>query len=280
MTSLQDLLFIVYGYGVNSSDPRVPASIPASAPGQQASLTWALREIYPWNDTQGAYPLEFMHVPADFHFGYATNFSDGEGIYQMLIQSEEIFSQATSCVQGITPLGCPVADGKGEYTCINGVVGNICIATMCDAGFYVESTTGTCQPCPIGQYRAASTDPTQQSSCSQCTLPASVVTPTPTRDDRTNITCVGGFTAEAWTAEPCPYSIQCNATSLDRPDDGHGGRDRDDWIRPAKFWTTVALLSLLSGFLFIIVVVQCAQRVAKNRRVRGLDDDMGFASMQ
>jgi len=201
---------IAASYGVAPDDPLVPQSYPNGA-----SQTWAFREIYPWNDVEGSYPLEYLHVPAHFHFGWKTNSTDDDGLYQQLIIDNAIFA-ADTCVPGFAEKSCAVANGQGVQQCLFNKLQATCMAVTCDGGYFLQSKNGSsvCLPCAVGTYRHNRTSDRSflaQSVCSPCKQVVNVTL-------GEGMSCTGRFTTEAQAHEQCPFVFDCAYTAHDKVD--------------------------------------------------------------
>ena len=299
VTNIDEMAQTAAAYGIAPTDPRIPQPLPNGA-----AQSWALREIYPvsttahitfeaesknkrrknnrmplvlmllcflfalcdvqWNDTVGLYPLEFLHVPSDFHFAFLTDAWNEPVIYANLLGAHAIFS-ASSCVAGLSgaTLACAMPHGLGAYSCVGGVVGTHCLATMCSAGYAIvtNASSTTCQACAPGTYRAGSVDPSQQAVCSPC--PQVYALDIPQDDD---VQCAATWTAPAWPNSNCPYTLSCSSARAD-----HRGQ-----IQPVLMYALFAAAAAIILILIVALIVQ----TKKTRSTAPLDDDMHYARVQ
>jgi hypothetical protein len=170
--------------------------------------------------------LEYLHVPAHFHFGWATNSTDSAGLYAQLLVEQNIFAE-DKCVPGFDEIPCDTPNGQGVQACVNNkLVPGQCTVVSCNAGYYLNQSSygsagllqASCQPCGVGTWRSNATWTIKtvrgvvqdrsyeaQSVCAPCKLVANV-----TLADGT-VTCSGKFTATAVQSDNCPWVYRCEA---------------------------------------------------------------------
>jgi len=231
-------------YDLPMDDPNLPADINLAT---GAIVTFTLREIYPWDDHEGQYPLEFTFLPADFQLGYATNNSfDAQALYQQV--KEAGILKASTCVAGLTDLKCEVEHGSGLFDCIGGVIGDTCVSKICNAGYHLKN--GECVACEKGTYRES--DPlADQTTCSPC--------PPPDVSVRTSSSssCSGRFTAEAQETPRCAYEYVC---------------DGDAPISKSTF----AIIIIVASLLIIALTAGMIITIRKLRAARSIDINTHF----
>jgi hypothetical protein len=226
--------------GFPMESPLLPAALPNGA-----SFRFAIRELYPHNtDMQaakvapgGAAPIEFVHVSANFHEHYTSNFTDTAAIYA---QAQRAFD---TCVPGIADPVCHAANtwhGSGIRPCVGGVrdMGS-CVLALCDAGYTLDATAfpPVCSACAAGTYRDLS-----MSACVSCSNLQRAVS------GLSNVECT--YAGTGATNATCAFACTSTITANDG--------DNDD--KAKKTAVIVTIVVAIIACLLTAIVVYCMMR--------------------